>query len=278
MRSNSRTRRQRHSSGNGRPGPQARGVNSARHRHRIEPDLLPRLYDAFSQADHSLERSRGGLGLGLALVKGLIELHGGQVDVSSAGVGRGAEFTVFLPLQDELAALTSIPAQPLRARKRLRVLIVETAGTLPTRCVCFCSYTAMKSTWLFSGPEGVKTASESNPPCHGYRPAGRSARATRVIQPQARVPLRCLMAGATTTPAVPGEADSRICHSCRLHAFRARKATLTSWPYKLQKQTQRVGSVPAVFHDQDTQSFAARSGCAVSKSAQQARLAAAEKR
>jgi signal transduction histidine kinase/CheY-like chemotaxis protein len=65
----------------------------------IEPQLLPRLFETFMQADHNRERSRGGLGLGLALVKGLVELHGGQVQAASAGPGHGAEFILRLPLE-----------------------------------------------------------------------------------------------------------------------------------------------------------------------------------
>jgi signal transduction histidine kinase len=67
----------------------------------ITADVLPRLFDIFAQADGSLDRSRGGLGLGLALVKGLVALHGGSVSVASPGVGRGATFTVQLPLAPE---------------------------------------------------------------------------------------------------------------------------------------------------------------------------------
>jgi len=66
----------------------------------IEPAMLPRVFDPFAQAARSLERSRGGLGLGLALVKALVELHGGEVQASSDGVGCGTEFTLLLPLQD----------------------------------------------------------------------------------------------------------------------------------------------------------------------------------
>ena len=56
----------------------------------IAPDLLPRVFDAFTQADESLDRPRGGLGLGLALVKGVVDLHGGAVRAASPGRGRGA--------------------------------------------------------------------------------------------------------------------------------------------------------------------------------------------
>jgi signal transduction histidine kinase len=64
----------------------------------IEPEMLKRLWETFSQADSSLDRSRGGLGLGLALVKGLVDLHGGEVAAASEGLGRGARFTLRLPL------------------------------------------------------------------------------------------------------------------------------------------------------------------------------------
>lgn len=64
----------------------------------IAADFLPRLFDRFSQADASHARAHGGLGLGLAIVKNLVELHAGSVTASSAGAGRGATFTVRIPL------------------------------------------------------------------------------------------------------------------------------------------------------------------------------------
>jgi PAS domain S-box-containing protein len=66
----------------------------------IEPGLLPRVFESFMQAERTLDRASGGLGLGLALVKGLVELHGGQVTASSPGSGRGATFEVRLPSAD----------------------------------------------------------------------------------------------------------------------------------------------------------------------------------
>ena len=81
----------------------------------IDPQLLPRLFDAFSQADQGLDRSRGGLGLGLSLVKGLIELHGGSVEAESPGPGRGATFWLRLPLlsgpHQEPAAAAGSPGE-----------------------------------------------------------------------------------------------------------------------------------------------------------------------
>ena len=94
----------------------------------IEPDALPRIFQMFSQLRPALERSEGGLGIGLALVKGLVSLHGGTVEVHSAGCGQGSEFRVRLPLStsDEDTAANISPRQdvnePVCAR---RLLVVD---------------------------------------------------------------------------------------------------------------------------------------------------------
>jgi two-component system, chemotaxis family, CheB/CheR fusion protein len=63
----------------------------------IEPHMLPRVFELFTQADQSLGRARGGLGIGLSVVRSLVELHGGRVTARSDGIGHGSEFTVVLP-------------------------------------------------------------------------------------------------------------------------------------------------------------------------------------
>jgi two-component system CheB/CheR fusion protein len=63
----------------------------------IAPDMLLRVFDPFMQVDHSARRSEAGLGIGLAVVRNLVELHGGRVSAASAGLGQGSEFTVRLP-------------------------------------------------------------------------------------------------------------------------------------------------------------------------------------
>jgi two-component system CheB/CheR fusion protein len=90
----------------------------------IEPALLDRIFEPFTQADDSLHRSGGGLGLGLSLVRGFVELHGGSVVARSEGVGHGAELLVQLPLAPERAA-PERPAQPGLSAVRRRVLLVE---------------------------------------------------------------------------------------------------------------------------------------------------------
>ncbi|HEX6983882.1 MAG TPA: PAS domain-containing protein [Planctomycetaceae bacterium] len=88
-------------------------------------EMLERIFTPFSQADASLARSRGGLGLGLALVKGLVELHGGTVAASSAGIGEGTEFVLRLPLASPPAAPVGAAAAAAGAGGRLRVLAID---------------------------------------------------------------------------------------------------------------------------------------------------------
>ncbi len=93
---------------------------------RIPSEALPRLFEMFSQVDRNLDRAQGGLGIGLALVKGLTESHGGTVKVFSAGVGKGSSFVVRLPVS---------PGVPVREKQsptdgaafgpRRRILVVD---------------------------------------------------------------------------------------------------------------------------------------------------------
>jgi two-component system CheB/CheR fusion protein len=91
----------------------------------IPKEILPHLFEPFMQADHTLARSHGGLGLRLAMVKGLVELHGGEVSADSEGIGKGAEFTVRLPL-DQHAPDDAAPLPVSRpAGAGRRVLVIE---------------------------------------------------------------------------------------------------------------------------------------------------------
>jgi CheY-like chemotaxis protein/two-component sensor histidine kinase len=97
----------------------------------IAPELLPRIFDLFTQADRSLDRSQGGLGIGLTLVRSLVEMHGGRITAASAGVGKGSEFVVRLPLgspealdETEGTGHPGPPLESVEARPK-RVLVVE---------------------------------------------------------------------------------------------------------------------------------------------------------
>ncbi len=94
----------------------------------IAPDQLPKMFDLFNQGDHSLARSEGGLGIGLTLVRSLVELHGGQIEAQSEGLGHGSTFTVYLPLAGGVPpteAGETEASDARRERDRLRILLVE---------------------------------------------------------------------------------------------------------------------------------------------------------
>jgi signal transduction histidine kinase/ActR/RegA family two-component response regulator len=91
----------------------------------MTPELLTRIFEPFTQADSSLDRPHGGLGLGLALVKALVEMHGGEVEARCEGPGRGSEFTVRIPVLHGVEAVPEAgPAGPTDVARR-RVLIIE---------------------------------------------------------------------------------------------------------------------------------------------------------
>jgi PAS domain S-box-containing protein len=92
----------------------------------ISPEMLPQIFDLFRQLNPSLHRAEGGLGIGLSVVKSLVELHGGSVVALSEGAGRGSEFVVLLPLSDRQHVGNKPPNLSARAApRRLRVLVVE---------------------------------------------------------------------------------------------------------------------------------------------------------
>jgi PAS domain S-box-containing protein len=92
----------------------------------IPEKLLPRLFELFTQADDSLDRSQGGLGIGLTLVRGLVELHGGNVKAFSDGAGKGSEFVVRLPRAARPGARDAVhPFGWVRAPVSLRIVVVD---------------------------------------------------------------------------------------------------------------------------------------------------------
>jgi len=92
----------------------------------LAPDLRAQVFDAFVQADTSLERSRGGLGIGLTLVRQLVQMHGGTVEARSAGVGKGSEFLVRLPVAEaDTAPVQGLPTHTGAAAGSKRIVVVD---------------------------------------------------------------------------------------------------------------------------------------------------------
>jgi signal transduction histidine kinase/ActR/RegA family two-component response regulator len=129
----------------------------------IAPDLLPHIFNTLTQADSTLERSQGGLGLGLALVKGLVELHGGAVQAHSDGLGQGTEFRCTLPLEQGQPEQRAAPPAAGQQGRALRILMVEDnrdgAETLQTLLRLAGHEVALAVT----GPEGVELARRFRP-------------------------------------------------------------------------------------------------------------------
>lgn len=127
----------------------------------VAPDLVGHVFEAFAQAPQTLERSRGGLGLGLSTVKGLVELHGGAVTFSSEGVGRGSEVVIRLPLGKAPTHSMIVPA--LGASGARRILVVEDNADA---AVVLCDELALAGhevTTAADGPTAIEVARRFEP-------------------------------------------------------------------------------------------------------------------
>jgi CheY-like chemotaxis protein len=129
----------------------------------IEAQFLARLFSVFGQGDRTLDRARGGLGLGLVLVKALVELHGGRVQAASAGPGQGAEFTVYLPLVAQPAAPAQPQAVPPASGVGLRILVVEDHRDTADSLRLLLELQGHHVTVAYTGPDGVQAARTARP-------------------------------------------------------------------------------------------------------------------
>ena len=132
----------------------------------IPNDMLPRIFEPFIQVSASLPRAGGGLGLGLALVRGLVELHGGSVTARSAGPDQGSEFEVCLPAIPE----TTVPALPLPGRdgpsppaQPRHVLVVEDSADVRDALRALLEVWGHHVEVAEDGPVGVEMARLSRP-------------------------------------------------------------------------------------------------------------------
>ena len=133
----------------------------------IAPEQLPRMFDAFTQADSSLESTGSGLGIGLALVKTLVQMHGGTVEARSAGTGQGSEFVVRLPTAAEApppgpAATTAATAEPTAAAPR-RILVVDDHRDSAESLAMLLELHGHEAHQAHDGPEAVEAATRLRP-------------------------------------------------------------------------------------------------------------------
>lgn len=131
----------------------------------IAADQLPRIFEMFSQVDGSLERSQGGLGIGLTLVKRLVEMHGGRIEARSEGLGKGAEFIVRMPVvvgatQAQVVGRKDEAAAP---KSSLRILIVDDNRDSADSLTMLLRLMGNDTRTAYDGQEGVALAGEIQP-------------------------------------------------------------------------------------------------------------------
>jgi two-component system, chemotaxis family, CheB/CheR fusion protein len=135
----------------------------------IPPEMLRRVFDLFIQMDTSLERAQGGLGIGLTIAKSLVEMHGGTIEATSEGPGRGSEITVRLPLAPDRAMPQGMPLgsgetkDGERTSAGLRILVVDDNEDSAESLALWLQLMGHDTLTAHDGPEALDAAP-------GYRP------------------------------------------------------------------------------------------------------------
>jgi PAS domain S-box-containing protein len=129
----------------------------------IHPDMLPRVFDMFRQADRTGGRSRGGLGIGLSLVKRIVELHGGTVTAHSQGLGLGSEFTVRMPAIEvqQTAVTPALVANGATAKRR--ILVVDDNADAAESLAALLTIGGHETRMAHDGPEALQQAERFHP-------------------------------------------------------------------------------------------------------------------
>jgi CheY-like chemotaxis protein len=129
----------------------------------IPAEMLPHVFDIFTQVDRNLERSQGGLGIGLSIVKRLVEMHGGTVEAKSAGHGMGSEFTVRLPVVSSVVPPQSDDAEPVRLTSQRRVLVVDDNRDSAMSLAMMLKLMKIETKTAHDGLEAIEVAAEYRP-------------------------------------------------------------------------------------------------------------------
>jgi two-component system CheB/CheR fusion protein len=133
----------------------------------IAPEVLPQIFDLFVQGKRAQDQGQGGLGIGLALVKSLVELHGGRVGASSPGPGQGSEFWVRLPtlsaVQEEVAATHRPREESVSARPPCRVLVVDDSRDAADSLALLLRVWGHEVRVTYDGPGALDAAREFRP-------------------------------------------------------------------------------------------------------------------
>lgn len=124
----------------------------------LAADQLARIFEMFVQVDTSIGRPVSGLGIGLALVKRLVEMHGGSVEVTSAGIGQGSEFVVRMPVLVEAPAPPRPPIAEPKSITARRILVVDDNRDSATSLAMLLKFTGNKTQMAFDGLEAVEVA------------------------------------------------------------------------------------------------------------------------
>ena len=129
----------------------------------MEPEVLAHVFAPFSQSNPGLQRRGGGLGLGLGLVKGLIDLHGGKVTAHSDGPGHGSEFVITFPLEEPPALAEQAHEASASNPRVCRILIIED-NPMGARTMCMLlAHLGHSVQVAHSGPEGIAIARQFQP-------------------------------------------------------------------------------------------------------------------
>jgi PAS domain S-box-containing protein len=126
----------------------------------IAPELLPRIFEMFTQLDSSLERSHGGLGIGLSLAQSLVEMHGGRIEAHSAGLHRGSRFVVHLPLIAQFEGVQGDERRvdPAAAMSARRILVVDDNRDAAMSLAALLRLLGHEVATAFSGLEALRLA------------------------------------------------------------------------------------------------------------------------